>query len=75
MTTPPREVTVRCQRCGTVFQDWYRASVNLAVEGWDENDPDVQAYLEECSTATCPECGLRQPVADVLVVDWEDDPT
>jgi hypothetical protein len=31
--------------------------VNLDLEGWDADDPKVKAYLQECSTATCPDCG------------------
>ena len=53
-----------------MYEDWYRASVNLNLEGWDSDDPKVQQYLEECSTATCPGCEhVVEP--DTLVVDGD----
>lgn len=57
MTSPPQPIQVRCPRCGTDYWDWERGSVNLELEGWDPEDPETQAYLRECSTATCPEYG------------------
>jgi hypothetical protein len=44
-----------------------RGSVNLDLEGWDANDPEVEAYLRECETATCPECGYLVEL-DLLVI-------
>jgi len=63
MTSPVEEVDVRCPRCGHEWTDWCRASVNLDLDPWADED-----YLEECATATCPECGLRSPIVDVLIV-------
>jgi hypothetical protein len=48
---------VKCPSCATVYPDWTRGSINLDLEGWDPDDPEVQAYLRECETATCPACG------------------
>ena len=67
MTSPPRKIQVECPKCGTTYDDWYRPSINLDLEGWDENDPDVKAYLRQASTATCPSCGHTVEL-DVLVV-------
>jgi NAD-dependent SIR2 family protein deacetylase len=62
MTSPPEKITVRCPECGERYEDWYRASVNLALDDFDEE------YLSDCSTATCPACG-REVKFDLLVVD------
>ena len=32
MTTPPEEITITCPDCGHVYKDWYRASINLALD-------------------------------------------
>ena len=42
-----------CPKCGGVYSDWYRPSINLTLEHFDEE------YLEEASTSTCPECGHK----------------
>lgn len=52
MTSPVEQVRVECPGCGTVFEDWYRGSINLDLgEDFDEE------YLREATTATCPACG------------------
>ena len=53
MTSPPREITVTCPDCGHIYEDWYRPSINLSLDSFDD------AYLEEASTTTCPECGVK----------------
>ena len=63
MTSPPESITVNCPLCGCEYQDWWRPSVNLDLEDFDP------AYLEECSSATCPRCGLRVPLATLTVQD------
>jgi hypothetical protein len=68
VTSPPERIQVECPRCGREYEDWYRGSVNLDLEGWDANDPEVQEYLRECSTATCPRCGHVVEL-DMLVVE------
>jgi hypothetical protein len=72
VTSPVEQIRVECPTCRTVFQDWTRGSVNLALEDWDANDPDVQAYVRECATATCPSCGHVTELT-TLVVDAEGD--
>jgi endogenous inhibitor of DNA gyrase (YacG/DUF329 family) len=57
MTSPVEQIRVECPRCGATFEDWTRGSINLDLEGWDPANPEVAAYLRECSTATCPSCG------------------
>ena len=51
MTSPPERIRVECPACGTEFEDWHRASINLNLEQWDADD------LREATTATCPACG------------------
>ena len=62
MTSPPEEITVQCPKCGHLYEDWTRASVNLDLDDFDEE------YLEQCSTATCPECHYKIDL-DVLIVE------
>jgi uncharacterized protein (UPF0212 family) len=64
MTSPPQEIRVKCPKCGNVFGDWYRPSVNLMLDDFDDD------YLDECSSATCPACGYTIEL-DTLVVDKE----
>jgi predicted RNA-binding Zn-ribbon protein involved in translation (DUF1610 family) len=53
MTSPPREIEVKCPKCGKVYADWYRPSINLRLDHFDDE------YLEQASTSTCPECGYK----------------
>ncbi len=64
MTSPPRDITVKCHNCGRAYQDWWRPSINLGLDSFDE------AYVSEATTSTCPHCGLRVR-HDALVVDRE----
>lgn len=61
MTSPVRKMDVECPRCGHVYQDWYRASLNLELDDFDD------AYVEEASTATCPACGHKVAVSCLIV--------
>ena len=60
MTSPPREIEVTCPDCGYVYLDWYRPSINLSLDSFDD------AYLEEASTTTCPACGVKYDVGTLL---------
>lgn len=54
MTSPPEKITVECPKCGHVYEDWFRASINADL------DPELAAdadYMRRASTATCPKCG------------------
>ena len=62
MTSPPEEITVECPKCGRFYEDWYRPSVNLDLDSFDDE------YLESCSTATCPHCQHKVDL-NVLVVE------
>lgn len=60
MTSPPEDITVRCPSCGRLFEDWYRPSVNLQLDDFDEE------YMREATTATCPECRTQTPLVAAL---------
>jgi uncharacterized protein (UPF0212 family) len=64
MTSPVETITVKCPKCGNVFKDWYRASVNLMIDDFDDE------YLDECSSAICPQCGYKVEFG-TLIVDSE----
>ena len=64
MTMPCEEITVKCQNCGNVFNDFIRGSINLNLDDFDEG------YLDRCTYATCPECKHRMKKS-VLIVDKE----
>ncbi|MCY4115951.1 MAG: hypothetical protein OXF55_03550 [Caldilineaceae bacterium] len=53
MTSPPEVVEIRCPNCGHEYVDWYRPSINLSLDDFDDD------YLEEASTTTCPKCGSK----------------
>ena len=61
MTSPPEQIRVRCPRCGREYDDWYRPSVNLDLDDFDEE------YLRRASTATCPACGLVVEIGSLVV--------
>ena len=53
MTSPPEQISVVCPECGKTYEDWYRPSINLQLDDFDEE------YLERASTSTCPDCGFK----------------
>ncbi len=50
MSTPPEEIVVECPKCKHRFETWYRASMNLALDDFDED------YIREATVKTCPKC-------------------
>ncbi|HUT09378.1 MAG TPA: hypothetical protein VMY42_02690 [Thermoguttaceae bacterium] len=40
MTSPPEQIDVECPKCGQVYSDWYRPSINLTLDDLDDE------YLE-----------------------------
>ncbi len=61
MTSPCEKIMVECPECGEVYKDWYRASMNLAMDDFDD------AYIEEASTATCPSCGCKVAISTLII--------
>jgi DNA-directed RNA polymerase subunit RPC12/RpoP len=53
MTSPIKEIGIICPKCRHQFEDWQRLSVNLDLDDFDD------AYLDECSSAVCPNCSFK----------------
>jgi predicted RNA-binding Zn-ribbon protein involved in translation (DUF1610 family) len=70
VTSPVETISVACPKCGTVYDDWARGSINLGLEGWNPDDPEVREYLRQCETATCPSCG-NVVESDTLVIEGD----
>ena len=49
MSTPPEFIIVWCH-CGAVYKDWWRPSMNLSLDNFDDD------YIERASSITCPNC-------------------
>jgi ribosomal protein S27AE len=65
VTKPPEPVEATCPKCGTVFTDWVRGSINLSLEpDWTDEE------ILEATTVLCPTCGWRGP-GDSVVVAWD----
>ncbi len=64
MTMPCEEISVKCQNCGYVFNDFIRGSINLTLDNFDDE------YIDRCMYATCPECKHRMKKS-LLIVDKE----
>jgi hypothetical protein len=60
MSSPCELITVWCP-CGCVYDDSWRASMNLSLDHFDE------AYIDLVSSTTCPECGLKTRLGSMLV--------
>lgn len=63
MTSPPEPITVYCPKCNLIYEDWWRPSVNLDLDHFDA------AYLEKCSSATCPRCHTKVSLPALHVED------
>ena len=46
MTSPVEEISVTCPDRGQACRDWYRASIDWALDDFDDD------YLEQASTTT-----------------------
>jgi hypothetical protein len=61
VTSPPERIQVLCPKCGTTHQDWYRASLSLTLDHFDDE------YIRQASTATCPTCGTVVELGTLIV--------
>ena len=52
MTSPARRITLECPKCRQEYEDWYRPSINAAL------DPADRTPAEQTGTSTCPSCGF-----------------
>ena len=62
MTSPPEDIQVKCPKCGRVYKDWYRPSLNLQLDPWIDED-----YIRKATTATCPDCGTVVELGGLIV--------
>jgi hypothetical protein len=68
MTSPPEQIEVQCPSCRAIYVDWWRPSINLTLDDFDEE------YIQEATTAVCPRCGLRVSLGALIVREdgiWE----
>jgi hypothetical protein len=62
VTSPPRLVEIECPRCHTLYETFWRPSVNLTLgEDWSDED------LKEATTGLCPTCGPRVELGSLVV--------
>lgn len=61
MTSPIVPVDVLCPSCGHTYEAYYRASFNMSIEPWTEED------IEKASVATCPACGFKVYFDNLIV--------
>jgi predicted RNA-binding Zn-ribbon protein involved in translation (DUF1610 family) len=60
---PPQRIVVECPECGERYEAWFRASMNLDLEDFSEDD------MREASTATCRSCGHVVELGSLIVED------
>jgi len=61
MTSPVRRITIDCPRCHHEDEDWYRPTINVALDPADGTSP------ERARTTTCPSCGFTIEHGAMLV--------
>lgn len=62
MTSPPQPITITCPSCGTSFESWWRASINLSLGEKFSDD-----YLREATIKTCPKCKFEIRLDTLLI--------
>ena len=60
MITPVEKITVECSDCGQRYEDYYRRSMNLSLDDFDDD------YLEQMSATTCPKCGVKRSIGSLF---------
>jgi len=61
MTSPIKRILVQCPQCGQEYEDWYHPSINLMLDDFDDD------YLDQATSATCPNCGTKVPLSSLIV--------
>jgi hypothetical protein len=61
VTSPPETIAIECPPCGREYEDWWRPSLNLDLENFDDE------YLGQASSATCTGCGHRVELGSLVV--------
>lgn len=66
MTSPPKEIEVICPKCNTLFNDWYRPSINLTL-----GKPWTEDQIRRATSITCPSCSDVTRVSSLIVESHE----
>jgi RecJ-like exonuclease len=61
MSSPIETITLVCPTCQKQFETWYRASMNLKLDDFDEE------YVREATVKTCPRCGAEVRLGSLIV--------
>jgi hypothetical protein len=61
MTSPPEPITVICSACDFKFDSWFRPSINLNLDHFDDEE------LDAMNSAICPKCGHKNELPSMLV--------
>ena len=61
MTSPPRQIEVQCPSCQALYVDWWRPSINLTLDDFDDEE------LQQATTARCPRCGTVVDLETLIV--------
>ena len=61
MSSPPEEIKIICPKCKKRYKDWFRASINLTLDDFDDE------YLDSATSSICPDCGHKVS-HEVLIV-------
>ena len=62
MTSPIENIMIICPTCGKQFSDWWRASMNLKLDAFDDE------YIKSATVKTCPHCKAEVKL-NALIVD------
>ena len=63
MTSPPSEVTICCPSCAAQYVDWFRPSMNLDLDSFDDE------YIAAASSAVCTSCGHKVYFDSLVVIN------
>ena len=61
MTSPVDEIEVECPNCATVFRTWYRASMDLTLDAFDD------VYIKAATVKTCANCGYQIALGALII--------
>ncbi|MEI8194813.1 MAG: PD-(D/E)XK nuclease family protein [Phycisphaerae bacterium] len=61
MSSPCRDITVLCPSCGKPFESWFRDSLNLQMDHFDDE------YIRSVNVKTCPHCKAEVHLSSLIV--------
>lgn len=56
-------IIVKCSNCGNEYEDWYRGSINLDIDNFDNE------YVEKATTTICYKCKNKELLGSVIIKD------